>query len=737
MPHNGGRSQLGLGWPYDPDLAFLNYAKRSQRYIDVSGLDGPTPDELTARGYPIALPASGIYSVCNIDPQAQRPGNLVIKWTGEATFGWHSGGGSNTVLSGSLSGTNGRAVFSYSQSGDLVWYKYTAVNPANPVTNLIICHEDDEAAIDNGEIFGYKFMQRLREGNPGAIRFMDTTYNNIAMTAKWSHRKNIDYFSWQQHEFPPSIYSATTNSGNDYSATLSGFTLTDKARILVRWNATATGTATLNVSGTGAITIKNKRGDSSSIAVPVPTANSQTELIYDADLNCWMAYGMNNGHGIENGWPPEICIALCNEIGAHPWFNTPYLSTDDFTSSDSYMKNLAETCRDTLESGLIPRFEGPNETWNTAPGFAATQYGINKTAAWGWSGANDNDWYGKVMSELGQCVSAVYGGDRSRYQVVAGMWVNDPNGSTNVPKRLNSSAYVANEAGEPAKDWVTNIAISMYWGGADSAVNGTQTEVDRSFAYPDQSAEDQAQTIYDYCNENQSVVDYNTSSMQTQVARTETWMTTAATYSLAVCFYEGGYSPDYIGRDVIGGMTSISKAAQAVVVVPAWNSIGNVVPPVGSEVTIYASPGMTEILGTHTVVARDLNARTFTIDVDSTGFGTYTSGGAYFIVGSQTLLNAFRKDSKYEPTLAALSTSLYQQITDLGAEFPSHFYFMGNLSWGAFEDSMWAEPAGYWQSIVDWNSVAATPAASGSSITVGPGQYLATNDGTRIVVSAA
>ncbi|MCY2923842.1 MAG: hypothetical protein NT031_00100, partial [Planctomycetota bacterium] len=68
-------------------------------------------------------------------------------------------------------------------------------------------------------------------------------------------------------------------------------------------------------------------------------------------------------------------------------------------------------------------------------------------------------------------------------------------------------------------------------------------------------------------------------------------------------------------------ITGITKAANAVV----SGSFGWGDYPAGSTVTISGVQGMPEINGTQTVVAAD--ATTMTLAVNSTGFGTWTSGG--------------------------------------------------------------------------------------------------------------
>ena len=57
--------------------------------------------------------------------------------------------------------------------------------------------------------------------------------------------------------------------------------------------------------------------------------------------------------------PPEVAVALCAKIGAHPHFVTPAMAVDT-----DYNTRLATYVKANGPSWMVPRFEGPNETWN-------------------------------------------------------------------------------------------------------------------------------------------------------------------------------------------------------------------------------------------------------------------------------------------------------------------------------------------------------------------------------------
>src|SRR5262249_34757725 len=129
----------------------------------------------------------------------------------------------------------------------------------NPrITDMKVFHIDDEGAINAGEVFGAKFKQRLVEANFGVIRFLNWQAGNSTNVTTWATRKPVSYVFYVGSEFRPSLYAGfARNVESAYSASLAGFTLVDKATVIVRFNVSGQGPCTLNVSGTGDIPILN------------------------------------------------------------------------------------------------------------------------------------------------------------------------------------------------------------------------------------------------------------------------------------------------------------------------------------------------------------------------------------------------------------------------------------------------------------------------------------------------
>jgi hypothetical protein len=303
---------------------------------------------------------------------------------------------SMTASGGSFSSSGGANAGFYASKneGTSLTFKITAVG----ITNVKIFRVDDAALILAGETFGAKFKARMIEANYGVIRGMGWQSNNTTNLTTWRTRPPTTYFSYTADERRAEYFcGTTTNSGNNYSV---GAPPTDSATgsawsslhhgttVLVIFNVSATesGLCSLNVASTGAKNILSEYG------TPLSTGgnsypkgqgnNSLATLTYDSTLDAWVKRGGDNemrAQGLIGGCPVEILLQLCAELGAHPWFVLPAMALDpptDYTSSlATYVKNYITANNLTW---MIPRFEGPNELWNTHTGFYNATLAIAK-----------------------------------------------------------------------------------------------------------------------------------------------------------------------------------------------------------------------------------------------------------------------------------------------------------------------------------------------------------------------
>jgi hypothetical protein len=327
----------------------------------------------------------------------------------------------------------------------------------------------------------------------------------------------------------------------------------------------------LNLNGTGAKTIKAWWANATSIgsnSYPLAqyfSTDTYGTLIYDAELDsgsgAWMLYGANQAvgsQGISSGVPPELCLQLAAEIGAHPWFVIPRFACEAGTD---YMSSLAAYCRDNAPSWMIPRFETPNETFNTGnAGFHNGVYGVNKATA-KWSSADQKKSHGYWASIIGQAVASAYGvaqadvKTQTLYQMINGVQTFGSTSAYN--EHATSAAYIAGAVAAPAGfskavgvaeawRWCTHICVAQYW---TASHYGSSRETDAVTAYQSADAVTQATLLNSYADSSlNSTSGGSAFYLGPVIAQYALWKTWAQSFSInKICGYEGGYSPDYTG----------------------------------------------------------------------------------------------------------------------------------------------------------------------------------------------
>lgn len=746
MAFNGGRSQTNFSYLQSGgDFWFLNVLKTAQPWSDLNGTnDYPvTPDILNTDGYPTTFvntagqTLSGIGTVFNVPgPGVRRTDVYYIRWAGGVGATIYFAGGS--VLVGNLN-TSGVKV---QISSTTIALGITVVG-SPIVTDLQFIHEDDISLYDSGEVFGVKLKQRLVDVNCGVLRFLNQQSGNTTNVTTWSTRRPQTYAFYGGPEFRLNIYAgSTTNSGNAYSCSFpsihsstgvawsSGGPLHNDT-ISVRFNTSATqsGTCSLNVGTTGALNILSEYSTALSVGGnSYPLGGYVGTLVYNSTLNAWIKQGGDaavgiKSYGLDNGVPPELLFRLCKEIGAHPHFVMPPLAcfpvSDFATGLATYHKT---TYLDTgLATWMVPRYEGPNELWNTSGGFYQTHHASAIATALGWTGVDAlfHEWYGAVMSLLGQSIAAVYGVIKANvksqtiYKVISGCQTGTGATSSNTLAsggRMTAAGWIAaappaqsGYAKDPASDWVTGIAIANYFNPSDRF---THAEYKGAWNFIHTNAGNpaaQAANVAAYVD----TVDSGPGPFTLSAHRTiqANWKTWAQSYSVQyMCGYEGCLSPDFENYDVIGVITGITKAASAIVTLATteyqagnYTVSGN--PSINGMQILFDSNvgGMTQIQGlTGTItgvgVADGLAANEVRVNINSTGFSTYTSGGRCNYVNSAIDMNNFRQAAKLSPNLQGYlygntPHSIYKDFCDntgggFVAEFPSNYYFCESIAGG-------------------------------------------------------
>ncbi|WP_456739889.1 hypothetical protein [Bradyrhizobium sp. USDA 4469] len=699
---NGGRLQINFNFlQAGGDYAFLNFLKTAQEWSFVDSTARPTapaPDTLDSDGYPLKITNGGISTVFYIpsqDPVTGRPGNYVVTWEGDGTISTPG-----TPVSGSPKGLNGR--YEFVPANTRVVFSIVATNLANRLHNVQFFHSADEARLKAGEVFGVDFKNRLAQANFGVYRFLNWQNGNTSNVTTWATRKPISYAYYAGVEFRGSIYAGTTtNVSDNFSISFGSGAPQDKQTLIVLFNTTAsTVSPTLNLNGTGPIPIRNSYG--ATLADAEKPSPRYAALTYDGVLKVWLKTGgdaTNFNQGLNNGVPPEICLRLCIEMGAHPWFVTPCLAVDPATD---FISSLANYCRSNAPSWMVPRYEVvPNETWNAA--FYATQLGYQKAKLRWPAGGNYNihNWVGMVGSIGGQAVSQIYANDRTKYQAICGVQQSSDPAASN--DRLAATNFVS-EGKTPAYKWITHIAPACYFGASYTCAQ----EVAAAYKFSVADAATKAQIASDFVNSTLISSNFNgaTGPIALKLASFGAWKVWSSNFGVGITAYEGGWSPDFPSTNSTSPISSASNAAQCVIVLATTSSPNNPTSTAGNGAVVGMSlkisnvAGMTELNGNiYTVTA--VNGNNVTINVDSRNFGRYLSGGTANYQNDATNRTALRSASKTSLALYGAWTKFYGGLFTLGINFPSVFQLAGkNNVWSILDPDIYTSPqSSQWSAI--------------------------------------
>lgn len=157
------------------------------------------------------------------------------------------------------------------------------------------------------------------------------------------------------------------------------------------------------------------------------------------------------------------------------------------------------------------------------------------------------------------------------------------------------------------------------------------------------------------------------------------WKAWAAGFGVnKMTFYEGGYSPDYLDGDWSTGITGATRNNPCVLTLAATSDnsensgmSGNPA-VIGMQVTLSSVGGMTQLNG-NTYTVTGVSGNQVTINVDSSAFSVYTSGGTATYVSSKTYSNSLRGAGKSAPNLQTYLTQDYNNCILAGGEFSSCF----------------------------------------------------------------
>lgn len=549
-----------MNGPREEDIPFINLVKT---FNSVGSSDTYFPEKLNDKQYPVTTLTSTLYG--NFKIPTSWTGNLVLKWSGAGgvSFGYgvlnsmeivsDPGGFSITNNFGvTAAGVNGRLVFRVliPNAGNCSFTFLSSTTYGSDFGNLVICREEDEAALDAGELFNPDFIAAYQAMGISTIRTLACANPNDGNAAtKHSHRFPTDALSFYIERRPKSVWVGEIAGTDTYTCgpndETTGTYVDGETVQGVVTNLSTTNVCTLNVNGKGAKSIISIEGTALPSWERVYAGRAQ--FTYSSLLDAFV-YG---GYIAPiHGWPIETCVALANATGCNLWVNIPhmYLNTS-ITELVTYVKN-------NLDTSLICYYEYSNEVWNYAYGYNQTKFCEKCGEALGFAATDNRRVYGYYAlrsRELFGIVETVYGAQRN-YQRVLAVQAFGPLVASedyrlkglDLTTGLVGTDYTA--APNRPVDHADVLSLTLYWGGTnvhafDANYTGALTPLLRA-------ADDYASGISSRMEQALDWIDNDvragggSNTVNSQNANLlPPWNTMAATYGLYVDAYEGGFDP--------------------------------------------------------------------------------------------------------------------------------------------------------------------------------------------------
>lgn len=330
------------------------------------------------------------------------------------------------------------------------------------ITNLRMYHVDDEQDLIAGKIFSAPFKDELAALDLGFIRFMDRLATNLNACSRWSHRNRMDNYTWGGMGYSQATFIGTTSGAADaYTSSFSGLTIQDGTCIDLYWHTDGTPgvTSTLTIDGGTTYQVFDHAGYTTRYTSTTPKSgvDIRARLVFSSLLNGWVQDSGYNAQKLPAAqWPPELCMALCEEAGiTTAWINVPI-----FASDDDDQDWVTQFC--TMAAASYPDIhvilEGGNERW----GGIIRMYDISAklASARGYT-AGWEEISGRDASLMSQAAYAVYG-SRSKYSVIINVQTTTLPG--NQVEAFESDDFVTEtgNSADAAKNWVAGAAITAY-----------------------------------------------------------------------------------------------------------------------------------------------------------------------------------------------------------------------------------------------------------------------------------
>lgn len=317
-----------------------------------------------------------------------------------------------------MTGTNPRVTFQFDTSvPESCTFNFLAGGTFSGASNLVICRQSDEAAIDAltspTDMFNEDWLDVYRSLRNKVFRPMGWAATNFSNVSQYGYRMRWDTgLSCFADQWPPGAWVGTVSGTNTYTcsspADMSGEPVFGSVVQGQITNANTSTTPTLKTSGMVAgKTIVNIYG--SALSVGAITANALGTFVFDNLLDRWIYLA----GGILLSVPLEVQVGLCNKLTTHLWRNIPTLYDDvSVTAEATYVAN-------NLNGSLTSYWEYSNETWNFA--FPQTSYLGARGAAIGFRSSDNRQYFGAHALRHRQMMELITAAHRTGIKRVMGV----------------------------------------------------------------------------------------------------------------------------------------------------------------------------------------------------------------------------------------------------------------------------------------------------------------------------
>ena len=165
---------------------------------------------LDANGWPKALP-QGVAAIATLiltdlpEGAGGMAGRYVLKWQGQGTLALEG----RAELSRA---EPGRILFDYTPGDGAVVISLTAIDPSDPIRDIVVVREDREQALADGQIFNPDWLARIK--GVKAVRFMDWMATNDSTLSKQTDRPKPADYTWARQGVPMEIMLNLANELN-------------------------------------------------------------------------------------------------------------------------------------------------------------------------------------------------------------------------------------------------------------------------------------------------------------------------------------------------------------------------------------------------------------------------------------------------------------------------------------------------------------------------------------------